>query len=108
MQLVVMSTQHGKYLKISCVPRGFPGRGSKRPWCLMEGTPMSIFDADSTFQSLWKQKQHQQQKHCGSKSQEKISRVGGVGWGIGGGRWGEILAGLGMGGGKLMDWISLP
>ena len=48
---------------------------------------MSIFDADSTFKSLWKQKQQQQQKHCGSKSQEKISRVVGVGWGIDGG-WG--------------------
>ena len=95
-------------LKFPGVPRGFPGRESKRPWCLMEGTPMSIFYAGSTFQSLWKQKQNQQQKHCGSKSQEKISRVGGVGWGIGVGRWGNRLAGLGMGGEKLMDWMSLP
>ena len=96
-------------LKFPAVPRDFPGRGSKRPWCLMEGTPMSIFDADSTFQSLWKQKQQQQQKHCGSKSQEKISRVVGVGWGIDGGWGGQgRLAELGIGGGKLMDWMSLP
>ena len=75
MQLVEMFMQHGKYLKISCVPGGFPGRGSKRPWCLMEGTPVSIFDADSMFQSLWKQKQHQQTKTDFIPNYHKLSIV---------------------------------